>query len=99
MSGSLSLAFFGDDLKTNLSDRLKRAEGQIRGIDRMLRENQSCPKILQQLSATSAALNGVSAIVLRNYLERCVTAAIESGDKARKEAVFNELMEVIKRFG
>lgn len=95
----INLTFFNNDLKQNLSDRLKRIEGQLRGIDRMLQENQSCPQVLHQLSAAGSALHGVSSIVLRNYLESCVTAAVESGDKQRKETVFNELMEVVKKFG
>ena len=98
-SNTVSLSFFADDLKSSLSDRLRRIEGQIRGIDRMLQDNQPCPKVLQQLSATSAALHGVSTLVLRNYLESCVAAAIESGDKHRKAAVFDELMNVVRKFG
>jgi CsoR family transcriptional regulator, copper-sensing transcriptional repressor len=96
---SLALPFFGDDLKASLSGRLKRIEGQVRGIDRMLQENQPCPQVLNQLSATAAALSGVSLLVLRNYLDCCVTQAIASGDPKRKEAVLNELMDVLKRFG
>jgi CsoR family transcriptional regulator, copper-sensing transcriptional repressor len=96
---SLTLPFFAEELKTNLSERLKRIEGQVRGVEKMLQDNQPCPKVLQQMSATIAALNGVSAIVLRNYLESCVTAAVESGDGQRKKVVFDELVEVIKRFG
>ena len=96
---SVPLGFFSDDLKGHLSERLKRVEGQVRGVEKMLQENQPCPKVLQQISATVAAMNGVGALVLRNYLENCVTAAIESGDEKRKADVFNELVEVIKKYG
>jgi CsoR family transcriptional regulator, copper-sensing transcriptional repressor len=95
---SLELTMFSDELKQGLHERLKRIEGQVRGIDAMLQEDKPCPQVLQQLSATAAALHGVSALVLRNYLENCMTAAIESGDKKRKQAVFDELIEVIKKF-
>lgn len=92
------LTFFNDDLKQNLSERLKRIEGQARGIDKMLQEDKPCPQVLQQLAAVKSALHGVSTMVLRNYLETCVAAAIQSGDLARKDAVMNELMEVVKKF-
>ena len=94
-----ALTFFDDSLKQSLSDRLKRVEGQIRGIDKMIQENQSCPQVLHQLNATTSALHGVAAIVLRNYLDNCVTAALASGDKQRKQGAIDELMEVLKRFG
>jgi len=94
-----TLTFFDDDLKQSLSDRLKRIEGQVRGVERMLQEDQPCAQVLHQISATQAALHGVSAVVLRNYLEHCVADAIQSGDRRRKDAVLNELMDVVKRFG
>lgn len=95
---TIELTFFGDDLKQSLSDRLKRVEGQVRGIDKMIQENQPCPKVLHQLNATASAIHGVTEIILRNYLDNCVTVAIQSGDRQRKEAAINELMEVLKRF-
>jgi DNA-binding FrmR family transcriptional regulator len=55
--------------------------------------------VLNQLAATQAAMQSVSRIVLRNYLENCVTNAIASGDNRHKEAVLNELMDVLKKFG
>lgn len=96
---TIELKMFNDELKQNLRDRLKRIEGQVRGIDAMLQEDKPCPQVLQQLSATGAALHGVSALVVRNYLENCVSAAVESGDGKRKQAVFDELMDVVKKFG
>lgn len=96
---ALEVLYFDPDQKQNLSDRLKRIEGQVRGIDRMLRENEPCPKVLNQLAAAQAALRGVCTLVVRNYLENCVTAAISSGDARRKDAVLDELMDVLKKFG
>jgi len=94
-----TLTFFSDELKQNLSDRLSRIEGQVRGVERMLQEDQPCAQVLHQIAATQAALHGVSVVVLRNYLEHCVADAIESGDRRRKEAVLNELMDLVKKFG
>jgi DNA-binding FrmR family transcriptional regulator len=94
-----TLTFFSEDLKQSLSDRLKRIEGQVRGVERMLQEDQPCAQVLHQVAATQAALHGVSVVVLRNYLEHCVADAIQSGDRRRKDAVLNELMDVVKKFG
>ena len=95
----LEVVYFDDDLKQDLSARLKRIEGQVRGLDKMLQEDQPCLKVLTQLAATQAALHSISTIVIRNYLENCVTNAMASGDTRRKDAVLNELMDVFKKFG
>jgi DNA-binding FrmR family transcriptional regulator len=99
MDNALDAIYFDSDLKQDISDRLKRIEGQVRGLDRMVQANESCPKVLNQLAAVQAALRSVSTMVLRNYLENCVTAAIASGDGQRKDAVLDELMDVLKKFG
>jgi DNA-binding FrmR family transcriptional regulator len=96
---TLEVIYFDNDLKDDLSARLKRIEGQVRGLDSMVQANEPCPKVLNQIAATLAALRSVSTMVLRNYLENCVTDAIASGDAQRKDAVFDELMDVLKKFG
>jgi DNA-binding FrmR family transcriptional regulator len=96
---ALEVIYFDTDLKQNLSDRLKRIEGQVRGIDKMVHTDEPCPKVLNQLAAVQAALRSISTMVLRNYLDNCVTAAITSGDARRKDAVLDELMDVLKKFG
>ena len=95
----LEVIYFDDDLKRDLSARLKRIEGQVRGLDKMVQAGEPCPKVLNQTAAAMAALRSVSTIVLRNYLENCVTDAIASGDARRKDAVLDELMDVLKKFG
>jgi DNA-binding FrmR family transcriptional regulator len=96
---TLDVIYFDNDLKGDLSARLKRIEGQVRGLDNMVQADEPCPKVLNQIAATLAALRSVSTMVLRNYLENCVTDAIASGDAQRKEAVLDELMDVLKKFG
>jgi DNA-binding FrmR family transcriptional regulator len=96
---SLEVIYFDNELKVDLSARLKRIEGQVRGLDRMLQADEPCPKVLNQIAATQAALRSVCTMVLRNYLENCVTDAIASGDAQRKDAVLDELMDVLKKFG
>jgi DNA-binding FrmR family transcriptional regulator len=95
----LEIVYFDRDLKADLSARLKRIEGQARGLEKMLQEDQPCPKVLNQLAATQAALKSVGRIVLCNYLEKCIADAIARGDDRRKDAVLEELMDVLKKFG
>jgi DNA-binding FrmR family transcriptional regulator len=98
-ANALNVIYFDDALKQDLSARLKRIEGQVRGLDKMLQADEPCPKVLNQLAAVQAALRSVGTLVLRNYLENCVTDAVASGDAQRKDAVLDELMDVLKKFG
>ena len=74
--------------------RLARASGQVAGISRMIDEGRHCTDVLQQIAAVQKALDGVGNIVMRNYLERCVTTAIEGGDPL----IHDELMTVLTRY-
>lgn len=94
MPGKTSLPIYAEELRKDLLDRLSRIEGQVRGVARMLEYERPCIEVLQQLASVQAALRGVTKAVLRNYLERCATDAIRSGDAA----VYDELMEAIYKF-
>jgi DNA-binding FrmR family transcriptional regulator len=85
---------YTEELQHDLQTRLSRIEGQVRGVARMLDEHRPCVQVLQQLASVQAALRGISKFVLRNYLERCATDAIRSGDTA----IYDELMEAIYKF-
>ncbi len=74
--------------------RLARAGGQVQGIARMVEQGRHCTEVLQQIAAVQKALDAVGTIVLRNYLERCVTSAIEDHDPL----IYDELMRVISRY-
>jgi DNA-binding FrmR family transcriptional regulator len=74
--------------------RLARASGQVAGISRMIDDGRHCTEVLQQISAVQKALDAVGNIVMRNYLERCVTTAIEGGDPM----IYDELMTVLTRY-
>ena len=89
-----SLPIYEEELQRQLQDRLARIEGQVRGVAKMLEGQRLCLEVLQQLASVQAALKGVTKTVLRNYLERCATDAIKSGDPA----VYDELMEAIYKF-
>ena len=94
MPSKTSLPIYEEQLQKDLQDRLSRIEGQVRGVARMLEGQRLCMEVLQQLASIHAALRGVTKTVLRNYLERCATDAIRSGDTA----VYDELMEAIYKF-
>lgn len=83
----------GEQEKRDLMNRLKRIEGQVRGLERMLEEDAYCPDILVQASAVNSALNSFSRTLLASHLHTCVTEDIRAG---RDEAV-DELMETLKK--
>ncbi len=78
--------------------RLRRIEGQVRGILRMVEEERYCVDILTQLRAARAALKRVEDSVLREHVEHCVAQAIQSGDAAEQRGKVDELLEVLGRF-
>ncbi len=82
------------DKRDEALKRLARATGQVQGISRMVEQGRRCPDVLQQIAAVQKALDGVGTLVLRNYLERCVTTAIEGGDPL----IYDELMKVFSRY-
>jgi DNA-binding FrmR family transcriptional regulator len=74
--------------------RLKTIEGHIRGIQRMLEEDQYCIDIIRQIQAVQSALNKVSARILDGHLNSCVLGAIQGDDPAERQRVLNEITEV-----
>ena len=88
-----------DDEKTALRHRLRRAEGQVAAVARMLDADAYCVDVLTQLRAATAALNKVGAAVLENHLRTCVADAFAAGDAADREAKIAELMGVFGKYG
>jgi DNA-binding FrmR family transcriptional regulator len=81
--------------KKNMLDRLRKIEGQVRGIQKMIDDGRYCVDILTQLSAVQAALNKVGLMVLEDHTRGCVARAIERGGGA---AAVDELLDVMKKF-
>jgi DNA-binding FrmR family transcriptional regulator len=79
---------------TTITKRLKRIEGQAKGIQRMVAENRYCIDIVQQLSALSAAANEVSLMILQDHIEGCVTNAIREADG---EPYIKELIATMRK--
>ena len=94
MAAKVTLPVYADDQRERMRTRLSRIEGQVRGVARMVDEQRPCIEVLQQLASVQAALRGVTKDVLRNYLERCVSDAIRSGEVG----IYDELMEAIFKF-
>jgi CsoR family transcriptional regulator, copper-sensing transcriptional repressor len=78
--------------------RLRKIEGQVRGIVRMVEDERYCVDILTQLRAARAALRRVEDSVLREHVEHCVAQAIRSGDPAEQRGKVDELLDVLGRF-
>lgn len=82
------------ETKEALAKRLKRIEGQVRGLQRMVDEERYCADVLVQISSVQEALRGVGRLLLQNHLAHCTTDAIRSGDPERAEQVVQELVEL-----
>ena len=84
--------------KKSLLARLKRAEGQVAAVRRMVDSEAGCVDVLTQLAAARGALGRVGEVVLRNHVETCVTKALASDDAVAKETEIDQLMGVFGRY-
>ncbi|MCM2674948.1 metal-sensing transcriptional repressor [Alkalicoccobacillus plakortidis] len=81
--------------KEQLTNRLKRIEGQVRGIQKMVEDDRYCVDILTQISAINAAMKKVSLQLLEDHSKHCVADAIKEGNG---DQAIEELMSVVERF-
>ena len=82
-------------IKVSNLRRLRRIEGQIRGLQRMVEEDRYCADILTQVSSAQEALRAVARALMRNHLTHCATHAIRSGSDEDREAMYDELLGMI----
>jgi DNA-binding FrmR family transcriptional regulator len=85
------------EIKTSCLKRLKRIEGQIRGLAGMVADDRYCIDVVTQIAAAKAALRRVEEEILRDHVAHCVEHAISSGDKADQRRKIAELMDVVGR--
>ncbi len=85
------------DERQALLNRLRRVEGQVRGVARMLADDRYCIDVLHQIQAVKAAIARVESVVLKRHADSCVAAAIASGDAAEQRAKFGELVDLFDR--
>ena len=83
--------------KKNL-DALKRIEGQIRGVQKMIEEKRYCVDIITQLSAISSAVLSVQDSILNRHLDTCVSKAFVGESKAEKKRKIDEVIKLLKTF-
>jgi CsoR family transcriptional regulator, copper-sensing transcriptional repressor len=81
-------------LKEDLQLRLRRVEGQVRGLQKMVEEERYCPDVLVQMSAVHESLRAVERILMKNHLQHCATEALRSGDEKKVQRTYNELTEL-----
>jgi DNA-binding FrmR family transcriptional regulator len=85
--------------KASSLKRLRRIEGQVRGLARMVEEERYCIDIVTQIAAVRAALKRVEEEILRDHIAHCVEHAIVSGNAAEQRRKVAELMDVLGRSG
>lgn len=78
-------------------NRLKRIEGQVRGVARMIEDERYCIDVLTQLRAAKAALARVESVLLRDHLSHCIEHAIVSGDASEQRRKASELIDLLGR--
>jgi DNA-binding FrmR family transcriptional regulator len=82
------------EIKDRNLKRLRRIEGQVRGLQRMVSEDRYCADIMTQISSAHEALRGVGRELMRNHLKHCAAAAIRVGD-GEAEGMYDELVEMM----
>ena len=83
------------DAKTRNLHRLRRIEGQVRGLQKMIDEDRYCADILTQISSVHEALRSVGRELMRNHLKHCASDAIANGTPQEQEAMYDELVELM----
>jgi CsoR family transcriptional regulator, copper-sensing transcriptional repressor len=83
------------EIKAANRKRLRRIEGQIRGLQKMVEEDRYCADIITQVASAQEALRGVARNLMRNHLHHCAAKALRSGKKGETQAMYDELLELI----
>jgi DNA-binding FrmR family transcriptional regulator len=93
-AGSRKALGVDPDVKSRNINRLRRIEGQIRGLQKMVDEDRYCADILTQISSVQEALRGVGKELMRNHLKHCATVAIRAGGEGA-DRMYDELVELM----
>ncbi|HEU4630797.1 MAG TPA: metal-sensitive transcriptional regulator [Gemmatimonadaceae bacterium] len=92
--GGRRAAAVDPDIKTRNLKRLRRIEGQVRGLQKMVDEERYCADVLTQISSVHEALRAVARELMRNHLKHCATTAIRAG-AGDAEAMYDELVDLM----
>jgi DNA-binding FrmR family transcriptional regulator len=93
-NGSRKAVSVDPEVKSRNLKRLRRIEGQVRGLQRMVDEDRYCADILTQISSVQEALRGVGRELMRNHLKHCATGAIRSGG-AKADEMYDEIVDLM----
>lgn len=85
------------DVKTRNLKRLRRIEGQVRGLQKMIEDDRYCADIMTQISSVNEALRGVGRELMRNHLKHCAATAIRAGED-EADAMYDELLDLMHKF-
>ena len=85
------------EIRASNLNRLRRIEGQVRGLHKMVEEDRYCADILVQIASVQEALRAVGRELMRNHLRHCVTQALRSPRAEEAEAMYDELLGLIYR--
>ena len=95
-SGGRKAVGVDPDIRDRNLKRLRRIEGQVRGLQKMVEEDRYCADILTQISSVQEALRGVGRELMRNHLKHCATSAIKAGPE-QAEPMYDELIDLMYR--
>src|SRR5436305_15100496 len=87
------------EIKARNLIRLRRIEGQVRGLQKMVDGDRYCADILTQISSVQEALRGVSRELMRNHLRHCVTQAVQKGSRQEAAGMYEEIVEFMFKNG
>ena len=93
-AGSRKAVAVDADVKERNVKRLRRIEGQVRGLQKMVDEDRYCADVMTQISSVQEALRSVGRALMRNHLKHCASSAIRAGD-ADAEAMYDELVDLM----
>jgi len=80
---------------TEMRNRLKRIEGQVRGVLRMMEKDVPCKDVVAQLSAVRSAVDRAIAVIVSSNMERCIREELEKGDEAGAKKVVKEAIQLL----
>lgn len=84
------------ELKESNQKRLRRIEGQVRGLQKMVDEDRYCADVITQIASVQEALRGVARNLMKNHLRHCAAKALASGKKEQSEAMYEELLTLME---
>ena len=82
------------ETKKDVLNRLRSIEGHVRGIQRMVEDDEYCVDVMKQVKAVQSAMERVNSLVLANHLQTCVTDSLRSNDVDERERVIGEIIQV-----